>query len=973
MTRSAPDERHRGLPGLPARVVPRPRVTRRVLQALAGHPVLVVAARAGSGKTTAVLQAARALPGPVGWITAAGLPAGDATGERFRDRLAAALPAAGAGTPVLVVDGLEHLTGRPAAEEALTALVAEPPRNLRLVLVSRPGPPQRVGGLGDLHRVALLGDADLAFDVAEAARALRPGGRDAEARFRVAATGGWATGVLHDWWTTDPAGPSGGLDLLAADLLRQLTDAEEELLLATSLLAEVTADAANALGLSSPDRVLASLRGRGLPLDWSPDGDRMVALPYFRRYLRQRADAMEPGALRELRRRHAALLEAAGRHEEAVTELLMAGETAAARSAAESVLPGILDRLDLATAENWLDRMRPVPGPPAPGLVSAALRVAFGREQCWRGLRLADHHGRAWWCRLPEQPGGTEDLALLVWCFWHAGRTEEAGQMLRTMPPGRHRDIAAALMALADGGPLAPLPAPRPDAAGPAEVMLMRVAYMAGRLAELQDDPAPRGAWRRATGAPWTVAALRATGRISQAGEVYASLGDGPRPVWLTAVDDVELMADLGRREEAWNALAAGREAIAATGSQVYEILSLLLEAKLALRLDRDLPRAARALTDAARRGSARYAFTRELAGTWRGLQLLLADRDAEASGQLAVVVAAMAAGDRLLELPTAAVYLSEAMWRVGDPDAADAAADLALDVADAQGGRHLLLQALDDMPAVAARRADAEPSHSSPWHELVAVLSSGRAVSAVGSPRLTLEEFGSVRLAADGRQAHPRLVKSTELLAFLLSRAGTTARRPTLLATLFPGRSDAAGRSYLRQAVYRLREVLPEGVELLQEGDVYRLAPAGAAAASSGTFQRLLAEAGRQDGEHRLHTLLQALRTAGRGPYFEGVSTPWLDARREELGGALTQAQVDAAAVALRLGRIRETRELAGAALERDPYREQAWRLALAGAEAAGDDDELLELYRGYLRAMADLGIRPSAEMRRLVERLRR
>ncbi|MGW3242232.1 BTAD domain-containing putative transcriptional regulator [Streptomyces sp. NPDC001070] len=973
MTRGTPDGRHSALPGLPARVTPRPRVTRKVLQALAGHAVLVVAARAGAGKTTAVLQAARALPGPVGWIGPGGLPAGDSAGEAFRDRLAAAVPAPGAGASVLVVDGLEHLTGRPAAERALTALVAEPPRDLRLVLVSRTGPAQGVGGLGDLHRVALLDDADLAFDVSEAARALRPDGREGEARFRVEATGGWATGVLHDWWATEPPAPSGRLDLLAADLLRQLTDAEVTLLVATSLLEEVTADAANALGLSSPDRVLASLRGRGLPLSWSPDGDRMVALPRFRRYLRQRADTMEAGALRELRRRHAVLLETAGRHEEAVTELLMAGEAAAARCAAEAVLPGILDRLDLATAESWLDRMRPVPGPPAPGLASAALRVAFGREQCWRGLRLADHHGRSWWGGLPEQPGGTEDLALLVWCFWHAGRIEEAGQMLRTMPPGRHRDIAAALMALADGGPLAPLPDLRPDAAGPVEVMLMRVAYMGGRLAELQDDTAPRGAWHRATGAPWTVAALRATGRISQAGEVYATLGDGPRPVWLTAIDDVELMADLGRREEAWTALEAGREAIAATGSRVYEILSLLLEAKLALRLDGDLPRAARALTAAARRGSARHAFTRELAATWRGLQLLMAGRDAEASRELAAVVADMTAGDRLLELPTAAVYLSEAMWRAGDTDAADAAADLALDVAGAQGGRHLLLQALDDMPAVAVRRADAEPSHSSPWHELVAVLSSGRAVSASGSPRVTLEEFGTVRLSADGREAHPRLGKSTEMLAFLLTRPGATARRPALLATLFPGRSDAAGRSYLRQAVYRLREVLPESVELLQEGDVYRLAPAGAAAASSGTFQRLLAEAGRQDGEHRLRTLLQAVRTAARGPYFEGVSTPWLDARREELDAALTQAQVDAAAAALRLGRIRETRELSAAALQRDPYREQAWRLALAGAEAAGDDDELLELYRGYLRAMADLGIRPSAEMRRLVERLRR
>ncbi|MFF7677612.1 BTAD domain-containing putative transcriptional regulator [Actinacidiphila glaucinigra] len=970
MTRGLPDGPLPRLPDLPAGVVPRPRVTRRILQALAGRPVLVVAASAGAGKTTAVLQAARALPGPAAWVPLGGLATGDIASEALRGRLARAVPATGTGS--LVVDGLEHIAGRAAAEDALSALVLQPPPRLRLVLVTRADPPEGIAGLGDVHRVAFLDDADLAFDVSEAARALRPAGLEEQAHFRVRAMNGWVTGVLHDWWTADPA--AGRLDLLCAGLLRQLTAAEAALLVATSVLDEVTAESANALGLSCPDRTMAALRHRRLPLAWSRDGTRMRPLPRFRGYLRKRADAMGENARRELRRRHATLLEASGRHEEAVTELLMAGEPAAARRAAEQVLPGVLNRLDLATAESWLDRMRPTPGPPAPELVSAALRVAFGREQCWRGLRLADEHGPSWWGALPGQPGGSEDLALLLWCFWHAGRTDEARQMLRVMPPGRHRDIAAALMSLADGTPLTPLPDLRADAAGPVEVMLMRIAYMGGRIDELQGDLAPPGAWRLATGAPWTVAALRATGRISRAGEMYASLGEGPRPVWLTAIDDVELMADLGRHEEAWAALGAGRQAVAATGSRVYEILSLLLEAKMALRLDGDVARATRALTEAARHGSARYAFTGELAGTWHGLQLLLAGRDGEAAHRLAVTVAAMTTGNRLLELPTAAVYLSEAMWRAGDAEAADAAADLALGVASARGGRHLLLQALDDVPAVAVRRADAEPSHSSPWHELVAALSSGRvALSAPASPRLILEEFGVVRLCADGREVRPRLAKSTELLAFLLHRPAATARRALLLESLFPGRSDAAGRSYLRQAVYRLREVLPEGVALLQEDDVHRLTPHASAAGSSGTFGRLLAEAGRQDGEHRFNTLLEALRTAGRGPYFEGVSTPWLDARREELAAAFTQAQVDAGAVALRLGRIRETRELAAAALARDPYREQAWRLALAGAEAAGDDGELIELYRGYLRAMADLGVRPSQDMRRLVERLRR
>jgi DNA-binding SARP family transcriptional activator len=239
--------------------------------------------------------------------------------------------------------------------------------------------------------------------------------------------------------------------------------------------------------------------------------------------------------------------------------------------------------------------------------------------------------------------------------------------------------------------------------------------------------------------------------------------------------------------------------------------------------------------------------------------------------------------------------------------------------------------------------------------------------------PRLTLEDFGPVRLVADGRETHPRLAKSVELLAYLMSRPAASARRQDLLEALFPGRSDATGRSYLRQAVYRLREVLPDGVTLLQDGDVYRLTPPSVVVSTSGTFQRLVAEAARQDGEHRWDTLQRALALAERGSYFDSLSTYWLDTRRDELDAALTQARVDAAAVALNLGRVRETRRLVRAVLDRDPYREQAWRLALCAAEAAGSDDELLDLYRRYLRVMHELGVPPSADLRRLVDRLRR
>src|SRR3546814_2364684 len=52
---------------------------------------------------------------------------------------------------------------------------------------------------------------------------------------------------------------------------------------------------------------------------------------------------------------------------------------------------------------------------------------------------------------------------------------------------------------------------------------------------------------------------------------------------------------------------------------------------------------------------------------------------------------------------------LAEAEWRAGHEDEADRAAGLAIEVADRQGSRHVLLQILTEFPAVASRRIDAE------------------------------------------------------------------------------------------------------------------------------------------------------------------------------------------------------------------------------------------------------------------------
>ena len=139
-----------------------------------------------------------------------------------------------------------------------------------------------------------------------------------------------------------------------------------------------------------------------------------------------------------------------------------------------------------------------------------------------------------------------------------------------------------------------------------------------------------------------------------------------------------------------------------------------------------------------------------------------------------------MQAGHRILEPPTAAVYLAEAEWRAGDQDAADRAADIALDAARQQGSNHVLLQALADFPAVVARRIDAEAHADSAWHGI------GRALAAQGVPvptqiptAIELVEFGGTAIILDGEEVRPILAKCYEPLAFW---PPATARRPAAM-----------------------------------------------------------------------------------------------------------------------------------------------------------------------------------------------
>ncbi len=987
-------------PALGDAVVERVRLTELIRSHLDASSVLTVCAAAGAGKTTAVAGALAGLGRPVAWLSldgaesapgrlllyleAAVVPDAPEAKGAATDALAAGLPVSeaagllaeslyGSGL-ILVCDNVERVADSVPAMATLSSLARYVPDGVGLVLISRVALPLDTGSIGEPDQVAELIDRDLAFRVTEASAALSRAGRDhIDPGEVVRQSGGWVTGVLFAGAGPAPRSTERFHRYITAQVLGSLPAAERDFLVRTSLLAEVNVEDAVALGVPEPRRIMVSLRERHLPVAWLDDHTLSVG-PQFRDYLLTQLAIYDPVELDKLRRNHAALLASRGEDEEAVNVLIELGDRERAWELAAELLPRLVDRMDLALAARWLDALPEASAQAGTQMATNILRVAFGLEQPLRGTALWERNGWDWVESLAacRQDRADEAMVLLAWCLFHTNAVEEARRVSDRIRPGRSRDIAVALLGLSSEKPPPPFPDFATTPAGPLDGLLMRVAYIRGRLQGL-DAPGAHGPWRSVVGAPWVIAGLRATGRIDEAMELYEAHRNKHQPLWLHGVDAAELMADLGRDEDAWAAVQTGWERQRASGSRVYAILLHLVEARLHLRLNQDSAAALGAIEAADGRGAQQHSFTREFTMLWRGLAHLLSGDDETALDLLQGAVESMQRTDHRLELVSAATYLAEAQWRTGNEAAADAAAALALQSAEEMGSLHLLLAALADVPAVAVRGADTEPSRTSRWHELTTLLARRDGLKVVARrPRLVLEEFGSPKLLLDEVDVTPRLRKSTELLARIIAAPARTVGRQEVLDGLFDSRSEPAARSYLRQAVYRLRELLPEELTPTLDGDQLRIAGPELIVATGDEVLASIGQADRQDDETRLTTLTEALARTDRGVYLQGFSSAWSDARRAEVSERLLRARLDLARVAFRLGRYWEASSAVDFVLRQDHYREDAWLLKLSLAQASGSGDGVLATYQRYVATMKEIGVPPSAEIQRHLSRIR-
>ncbi|HXV94674.1 MAG TPA: BTAD domain-containing putative transcriptional regulator, partial [Pseudonocardia sp.] len=777
-------------------------------------------------------------------------------------------------------------------------------------------------------------------------------------------------------WRASPHAPhySGEADplhgYLAAHILAGLPEADARFLVRTSVLDAVTVDRAVGLGEEDAPARLAALRARHLPVAWTDAPPAMRAHPRFREFLAERLARRPAPEVRAVQRALGRLLAGEGRGDEAVDVLLAAGEVDAARDVAESAIEQVAARMDGAVVDRWLAAF--AHGEPRPAFVVAELMRAIADDDYAAGCALGDRLAATG--ALARIAAASERAAaLLGWCYFHFGRVDDTRRVIGLAPSGPSTDAVRYCLTLsADAAP----DEHPPPLGGPLDGLVARVHYHRGRLDLLTDQSGP--GWGNLASIAPRASALRAMGRSIEARELVESAGaraGGKRVtrIWQEWFVSADLQHDAGQDEQALASIEKGRAALRERPSLLLSMLCDVAEAKVLLRPGRGSgdPVAACAVLDRAQADplGANLRFIHDYADTWYGLALLRLDDPVGARERLHRAARAMTRGRRELLLPVTAAYLAEAHWRLGDADAADRAAELALVAADRQGSRHQLLQALADVPGVVSRRLDSAGPDSA-WHEIGRALRTG-ATGPETHARVEVREFGECRVLVDGTEATPRLGKAVVLLAYLAARRPEPVTRAQVLAALFEERSaDPAG--YLRQVLRSAREVLPPEISpRVVDGRVQM--PGAELTSESGRVERHLRDAARAVGDARAGPLREALSILDRGTYLPGAAGPWVEERRRHLDVLGGDALLDLARAEFDAERYLDADEAVMRLLARDPYREAGWRLAMRVAEALGDVDDVVRRYRRAEAVLAELGTRPSASTRALLDRLRR
>lgn len=1008
---------HRGLirsktrmPATGGHVIGRPRVTAALGGAARDRAVLVVAAPAGSGKTTAVAQLVHDRSGPAGWLT---LGEADSSPGRLVAYLAAAAeaidPALAASTlgllgdglsaddcaatlaeslpagSTLVIDDVHHVEVRAPALRVLRALIDALAPGALLVLVSR-----RLVHL-DLARDILSGKVgvfpagELAFREDEVAALLSARGAGGDPRAVAEASRGWAAGIVFDALRgrDGPAGAGDHADdaffeYLGSEVIDGLpADVREAVLRSAPLDLVTPGRLATLLERDDGDDIFARVCREHLPGTRDPDGLRYH--PRFREFLLDRLHRRPPAEVAALMGRCGRALAADGLVEDAADCLIAAGDADAAADAVEAAASTLTRRGDWDKLLGWCAALgEPVIARRSAlrGLQLRALLMSRRQEDV--ALLVADIRATGEFDRhLAESP----DVA--AWAAWALHGSGDLRPLLALTPPAaasrRAHAVRYILEVCAGDDPPPEWDDAALDRVLPLHVALQSAVYYRGRLAEVE-----RLAWAAAGRGPVTatlaeiyrIAALVVRRDLAEARaalEATAPRVRASRFIEFWQQVEAELLFAEGDHDGGLRLIRAARASSRAHGYRLAERgVFAVIEGKMLVRMGR-IPEAIELLEGArgwcAQRGLACFG---EWADTWLAAALLrMGDDPVRVGALLDGAIAGMVRADRRLELVAAHIFRAEAHWRAGDERGHDAAADAAHREAVAMGTLGALTAALGDMPDVLVRRIDASSSDDDTWRAI------GRAARSPGEPAwspdpaVLIATMGRGAIVIDGRTVPVSPPRAVELAAAIAHAGPAGAARAALIDDLVDNSADPA--NYLRQLLHRLRRALPDGVAITSRDGRLAWDSPRAVVAEDGLLEGLILRARREVDPARGETLARALAIADRGPYLPQADTAGARRRRDELAPLIAEARREYVLWLLRAGRSEDAVATARAAVVADPYREDGWRLLMRAHAAADGPAAAVPVFLECAECLADVELQPSPETRDLLERLRR
>jgi DNA-binding SARP family transcriptional activator/ABC-type transporter Mla MlaB component len=235
----------------------------------------------------------------------------------------------------------------------------------------------------------------------------------------------------------------------------------------------------------------------------------------------------------------------------------------------------------------------------------------------------------------------------------------------------------------------------------------------------------------------------------------------------------------------------------------------------------------------------------------------------------------------------------------------------------------------------------------------------------------LTLKIFllGQFRLQADNIKFELPSRPAQSLLAYLALNAGVTQRREKLAGLLWPEAPEANARSYLRQALWRIRKSL-EGASLNPE-DYLKLSEIEVFFDQTADYSldadQVLKKTDAQSTDQLIHSL-----SLYRGELLPGFYEEWVIAERDRLQAAYLQKMNQLLEMLLSDARWDEALHWSEQWIRLGYSPEPAFRALMRAHAGLGDQTMISATYQRCVESLdRELGVPPSPETRLLYEQL--